>query len=212
MKGLFAFPLLLAAASIAPAAPTVEAATGDWSKLPQLSQHGYSHLDEKMQAKLFEIADSKQCPSFTLTQGRLDLKLSFATEYDTAGALSKVVLPQLNCAEAEGVLAGAVLGMLEGGDYAPTGQSRNGWYQGTIAFSFAGEAAREPAVAQTKAQPGAVTSVDPNEVVCEKVEQIGTRLGSARTCMTRAQWAEQKRLNRQDIEKIQTQRPCKDTC
>jgi hypothetical protein len=33
-----------------------------------------------------------------------------------------------------------------------------------------------------------------------------------RTCMSRAQWAEQKRLTRQDIEQLQTQRPCNFNC
>ena len=66
MKTLFALPLLVAASTAGQAGVVVESANGDWSKLAQLSQNGYEHLSEKMQAKLFEIADSKQCPSFTL--------------------------------------------------------------------------------------------------------------------------------------------------
>jgi hypothetical protein len=52
---------------------------------------------------------------------------------------------------------------------------------------------------------------DPNEVVCEMQEETGSRLASQRVCMTRAQWAEQRRLNRMDIDKLQTQRPCTDS-
>ena len=49
--------------------------------------------------------------------------------------------------------------------------------------------------------------VDPNEVVCEKQQDIGSRLVSHKVCMTRSQWMEQRRLNRQDLNKAQTQRP-----
>jgi hypothetical protein len=53
---------------------------------------------------------------------------------------------------------------------------------------------------------------DPNEVVCEKQEEIGSRLSAVRVCKTRAEWAEERRLTRQDIERGQTQRGCNDRC
>lgn len=52
---------------------------------------------------------------------------------------------------------------------------------------------------------------DPNEIVCERQEEIGSRLSSVRVCKTRAQWAEDRRLTRQEIEQVQTQRGCHDT-
>lgn len=207
-----AVSLLLAAASTSAAAVTVETATGDWSTLPQLDQRGFNHLSEKMEAKLYEIAESHQCPAFALKEGRLDFRIGFAAQYAPDGNLSRLILPRLDCPEAESVAGGAVLEMMQAGDYAPTGKSQNGWYQGTIGFTFAGEAARNMAVVETKGQPGAVKGPDQNETVCEKVEVIGSRLATDRVCMTRAQWAEQKRLNRQEIERVQVQRPCKDIC
>jgi hypothetical protein len=48
-------------------------------------------------------------------------------------------------------------------------------------------------------------NLDPNETVCQPVAQTGSRLSRARVCMTRAQWAEQRRLTRQNIERTQTQ-------
>jgi hypothetical protein len=219
MKRLCTLSMLLAVISMPAAAEvSVQAANGDWSKLPQLNQRGYNHLSEKMQAKLYEIADSQQCPSFKLVQGRLDLRITFAVQYGPDGSLSKLIIPQLNCAEAESVAGGALLEMVQAGDYEPTGKSVNGWYQGTLGFSFAGENANDLSVAQAKrtqeatTQQGAAKTPDPNEIVCEKVTEIGSRLATTRTCMTRAQWAENKRLTRQMIEQVQTQRPCKDTC
>lgn len=48
---------------------------------------------------------------------------------------------------------------------------------------------------------------DPNEVVCEKQHEIGSRIVTKRVCMTRSEWDEQRRLDRQDIDKAQVQRP-----
>lgn len=197
--------LLLAALSMPALAVTVETANGDWSNLPKLSQRGYNHLTEKMQAKLFEIAQSQHCPSFQLKQGRLDFNLTFATQYGTDGKLQRIVLPQLNCAEAEGIVGGAVLEMMQGGDYAPDGKSPAGWYKGGLVFSFAGDHARDPGVAQSNTGVANVAG-DPSQTVCEKVEEIGTRLSSKRVCMTRAEWAEQRRRNREEIEKAQQTR------
>lgn len=198
--------LLLAAFAMPAAAVTVETAAGDWSNLPKLSQHGYAHLNEKMQAKLFEIAQSQRCPSFSLKQGRLDLSLTFATQYAPDGTLQRVVLPQLNCAEAESVVGGTVLEMIQGGDYAADGKSPAGWYKGGLAFSFAGDEARDPGTTQPATPAAASAAGDPSQIICEKVEDIGTRLSSKRVCMSRAEWAEQKRRNREIIEQAQRTR------
>jgi invasion protein IalB len=71
-------------------------------------------------------------------------------------------------------------------------------------------ASAAPAVAQQPAQPASQApkkTPDPNEIVCEKQHDTGSRLTMHKVCMTRSEWAEQRRLNRQDIEKIQVQRP-----
>ena len=65
-----------------------------------------------------------------------------------------------------------------------------------------------PALADQTGSPSASKSGtvrDPNRMVCEKVEVIGTRLGSKRVCMTAAQWAEQRRQDRLEIDKGQMQ-------
>ena len=37
---------------------------------------------------------------------------------------------------------------------------------------------------------------DPNEIICQTVQVIGSRLGASRRCATRAQWAEDHRNQR----------------
>ena len=50
-------------------------------------------------------------------------------------------------------------------------------------------------------------AADPNEVVCEKQQETGSRLMSHEVCMTRGQWMEQRRQERMDIDKAQIERP-----
>ena len=62
-----------------------------------------------------------------------------------------------------------------------------------------------PAIAQSQ-QQGAKPARDPNEIVCERQEEIGSRLGGQRVCKTRSQWAEERRAVRDDVDKAQMQR------
>lgn len=67
-----------------------------------------------------------------------------------------------------------------------------------------------PAVAQTApAQPTAskeiasTDSSDVNRVVCRKEEQIGSRLGAKKLCLTVREWRERAELNRDETESVQ---------
>ncbi len=64
----------------------------------------------------------------------------------------------------------------------------------------------QPAQPAHQQSPAAKPATNPNEIICEKQEQLGSRLATQRVCKTRAEWAEERRLNRQVIEKAQTQR------
>lgn len=58
-----------------------------------------------------------------------------------------------------------------------------------------------PAAGQQQA-PGP----DPNEVICQKQEVTGSRLGVKKVCKTRAEWADARLQDRQEIERVQTHR------
>ena len=53
---------------------------------------------------------------------------------------------------------------------------------------------------------------DPNQVVCEKIEVVGSRLSTKRMCMTRAEWAEKRRLERMELDRAQVARGSCDGC
>ncbi|MEA1072650.1 hypothetical protein [Sphingomonas sp. LY160] len=46
-------------------------------------------------------------------------------------------------------------------------------------------------------------SKDPNEKICERITETGSRLASKRVCMTSAEWAAQKTDHRNDVERAQ---------
>jgi hypothetical protein len=55
------------------------------------------------------------------------------------------------------------------------------------------------------AQEGAKRKArDPNEMICKKEEVLGSRLQTRKVCLTRAQWAEQRVIDRHNVEKSQT--------
>ena len=138
MNLLSSLSLLLAATAGSPSPVVVAAADGDWSKLPRLEARGYDHLNSDFMVRLHQIASQGQCRLPGYSGNRLDLRLSFAAEFDPGGSLSRIVIPKLNCPEAEGLIGGALLEMMAGGDYRPTGKNPAGWYRGQFSFSYDG--------------------------------------------------------------------------
>ena len=63
-----------------------------------------------------------------------------------------------------------------------------------------------PALAENQKQPtvGAGTQ---NERICEDITLTGSRIASKRFCGTRAQWADKKLQDKQEVERIQRS-PC----
>ena len=137
MKLLLSSYMILALTTAAGSPVIVETATGDWSKLPRLQTLGSGHLSSKVMVRLHQIASQGQCSLPGYSAGRLDLKISFAAQYDPGGSLQRIILPKLNCPEAEGLIGGALLDMMRGGDYRRTGKSPRGWYRGRVGFSIA---------------------------------------------------------------------------
>jgi hypothetical protein len=60
----------------------------------------------------------------------------------------------------------------------------------------------DPAATPTQAAPAAQTKIA-DRVICQRVEEIGSRLGGKRVCMTQQQWDEQRRHTREDFEEAQ---------
>lgn len=59
------------------------------------------------------------------------------------------------------------------------------------------------AVTTTPTTNASAKAKDPNRKICEKVERIGSRLSVIRVCMTAREWEEQKRAQREDVERVQ---------
>ncbi len=78
---------------------------------------------------------------------------------------------------------------------------------------LAGSAVPVAAQSQQAAQPASqkAKAKDPlDKMICQREEEIGSRLGGRKVCMTARQWKEQRDVQRSDFEKVQqvvNQRP-----
>jgi hypothetical protein len=61
-----------------------------------------------------------------------------------------------------------------------------------------------PALGQTPAP--APKGKDPNRIICERIQEVGSRLASKRICMTALQWEEQRRRDRESLQDAQNRR------
>ncbi|HWI77393.1 MAG TPA: hypothetical protein VNS53_09980 [Sphingomicrobium sp.] len=77
-----------------------------------------------------------------------------------------------------------------------------------IALAVAGALlSGSPVVAQAATpvtQTRQVANIDPNRLICESEEQIGSRLGKHRVCLTAEQWKEKHREQREFTDTIQS--------
>jgi hypothetical protein len=66
-----------------------------------------------------------------------------------------------------------------------------------------------PAAAQTPpvdpaAPPAAAQKAkDPNRIICEREEEIGSRLGGKKICKTAQQWEQSRQQSRSDVDDLQ---------
>lgn len=136
MKRLLALALLLA--PVQASATTVEVADGNWSFLPLMNQRGSDHLNNDALARIDEIVHAGKC-TFPGQKGpHYDVTVSFAAHFTPDGTLDRLVMKRLNCPEVEGLIGGALLEMIKGGDYKPTGENDQGWYRGELSFGGKG--------------------------------------------------------------------------
>lgn len=73
------------------------------------------------------------------------------------------------------------------------------------ASASAQQAAQQSSNREAPIEVNGKKTPDMNEVVCEKERDTSSRLIFNKVCMTRSQWAEQRRLDRQSIDQAQMQ-------
>ena len=72
------------------------------------------------------------------------------------------------------------------------------------AFAIAAPVAAQTPPVQVPA-PATPKAKDPNRIICERQEEIGSRLGGTKVCHTAAQWDEIRRASREQAEGWQRQ-------
>ena len=140
MKRILALALLLTSlpAPALSASPSVEVANANWSYLPLMKQRSNNHLSNKAIVRIHQIAQEGKCNLAGLRRGLLDFDMSFAAHFKPDGTLNRLVMPRLGCPEAESILGGVLLKMVQSGDYRPDGSNEDGWYRGNLSFTVSG--------------------------------------------------------------------------
>lgn len=114
--------------------PRIEAGTGHWSNIPLLSSRGFHHITSNQVEMLHEAFESAECAAGQTHRNRLNLDVPFLVQFDEIGTLQRVVVRDLGCRLAEGVIAGAVMRLIKLNEYRATGENAAGWYRGAIRF------------------------------------------------------------------------------
>ena len=74
-------------------------------------------------------------------------------------------------------------------------------------FIAVGVAVAMPVAAQTTVQPQPVQAPtaksDVNKLICKKQEEIGSRLGAKKVCLTQEQWQARTNDDREQMERVQ---------
>ena len=65
----------------------------------------------------------------------LDVNVPFLVLFNASGSVDRLVIQPLGCARAEGLLAGAVLRLVQHGGFTPIGSRREGWFRGEVGFA-----------------------------------------------------------------------------
>jgi hypothetical protein len=60
-----------------------------------------------------------------------------------------------------------------------------------------------PVLAQTQSAAPASATNDQDRIICEKIRETGSRISTKKVCMTKLQWEEKRRRDRESLEDAQ---------
>lgn len=133
MKRILAATALMFGASQL-AATTVEVGEGDWSNIPEMRQMVDS-IDSNTVAAIHEMIERGECKIEGQRAGDLDMTVPFLIQVNAQGGIDRLILEKFGCEKAEGVLAGALLKLIERGGFKPRGGMQEGWFRSHVSFA-----------------------------------------------------------------------------
>lgn len=133
MKHILATSLLLLGAPLA--AQTVEVGDGDWRNMPEMRRQGDAAVDPNVVAAIAEMVDRGECTIPGQRRGHLDMTMAFVVLFGADGSIERLIVHPLGCGRAEGLLAGAILRLVEHGQFVPASARRAGWFRGEVSLS-----------------------------------------------------------------------------
>ena len=134
MKRILAAAALMFGASQL-AATTVESGTGDWSNIPEMKQMVEFHSNSHTVAAIHEMIENGECTIEGQRAGKLDMTTFFLIQPNASGIFDVLVVEWFGCDKVAGLLAGALLKLLERGGYRPKGGMHEVWFRRDVSFA-----------------------------------------------------------------------------
>jgi len=134
MKLVLAAAMALLLGSTPASATTVEVGTGDWRNVPMM-QHFGEALDSNSVAAIYEMVESGECVMPGQRKGKLDMTVPFIVLFTPSGTVDRLVIEKMGCTKAEGIIAGALLKLIDARAFRPSRGRREGWFKGEVSFS-----------------------------------------------------------------------------
>ena len=135
MNKLWAATALLTLAASPAAAQIVESADGTWESLPLIAARGDYNMGPGAIDRIQRLAHDRTCNVPGLGPRRIDLTIPIALQFDSAGALQRIVVRRMGCPQLDSVMGGVALDLARRGEYRPTGENQTGWYRSEISFT-----------------------------------------------------------------------------
>jgi hypothetical protein len=131
---------MIAAAALAATPATaiaqgVEVAAGNWSGIPAIAPAKAMPMSDRSMVRIEKLLEAGKCPKYG-DGDPIRLDVPFLLQFDTGGAVQRIVVRRLDCPELESLIGGVIASRAKSGYYRPTGANGSGWYRSDFNYSM----------------------------------------------------------------------------
>jgi hypothetical protein len=125
----------LAAMSTSAVAQRVEVAAGNWAGIPAIAPAKAMPMSDRSMGRIEKLLEAGKCPRYG-DGSPIRLEVPFLLQFDTGGAVQRIVVRRIECPELESVIGGVIASRAKSGYYQPTGANGSGWYRSDFSYSL----------------------------------------------------------------------------
>ena len=130
--------IVAAALAMIPAgtmAQRVEVAAGNWVGIPFVAPAKAMPMSSRSMIRIEKLLEAGKCPKFG-DGNPIRLDVPFLLQFDTGGAVQRVVVRRIDCPELESLIGGVIVSRAKSGYYQPSGANGSGWYRSDFSYAM----------------------------------------------------------------------------